>query len=81
MIGCEARAAQDLLLHRGEPAAQIFGNDRLDVVVRNLLLLDQNKRLRDVPGLHEMADPVRDDRQNESPGMAMIHHRRLRMVA
>ena len=41
-----ARTAQDLLLHRRQARAQIFIDDGLHIVFRNLLLLDQHQRLR-----------------------------------
>ena len=71
----DARTAQDLFLHRRQPLAQIFIDDRLHVVFRNLLLLDDHQRLRHVLRSHDESDAYanpqeqnpRSQNQPESP--------------
>ena len=51
----DARAAQDLLLHRRQTRLEIFSDDGLHIIFRNLLLLYQYQRLRHVLRRHDIA--------------------------
>ena len=64
----DARTAQDLLLHRRQPRVQVLIDDRLDVVLRNLLLLDEHQGLRHVLRSWDVADAEADSEKKDRAG-------------
>src|SRR5208283_5696495 len=63
--GLNAGAAEDLLLHGGQPAVDVFGDDGGYKVLRHFLLVDEDQGLRDVLRWNVQGGDNREDRHNE----------------